>query len=137
MRMRINGEAADIVIMIWMKTEDGDHDNHDNYDDDDDNYDDDDKEEGSPLADWHRWDCVCLLQFLINPDLHDGDEEKPMTQYCHGDNDDTIIIIIWQRKMRKKDNHDVRHCLILSSVSTLLSFLSHITHHCDQCQLFS
>ena len=38
--------------------------------------------------------------------------------------------------MRKKDNHDVRHCLILSSVSTLLSFLSHITHHCDQCQLF-
>ena len=39
--------------------------------------------------------------------------------------------------MRKKDNHDVRHCLILSSVSTLLSFLSHITHHCDQCQLFS
>ena len=30
MRMRINGEAADIVIMIWMKTEDGDHDNHDN-----------------------------------------------------------------------------------------------------------
>ena len=45
-----------------------------------DNYDDDDKEEGSPLADWHRWDCVCLLQFLINPDLHDGDEEEPMTQ---------------------------------------------------------
>ena len=34
MRMRINGEAADIVIMIWMKSEDGDHDNHDNYDDD-------------------------------------------------------------------------------------------------------
>ena len=30
MRMRINGEAADIVIMIWMKTEDGDNDNHDN-----------------------------------------------------------------------------------------------------------
>ena len=43
------------------------HDNYDNYDDDDHNYDDDDKEEGSPLADWHRWDCVCLLQFLINP----------------------------------------------------------------------
>ena len=73
MRMRINGESADIVIMIWMKTEEDDHDNHDNYDEDD-------KEEGCPLADWHRWDCVCLLQFLINPDLHDGDEEEPMTQ---------------------------------------------------------
>ena len=44
---------------------------------------------GSPLADWHHWDCVCLSQFLINPtSLHDGDDNDNPSLHDGDDDDD-------------------------------------------------